>query len=61
MYRIDIEPAKYSQGDKFFQEYYNGWFITLWHEKNSMVSDTIKFQEGSHINQFLMTLRPNFE
>lgn len=60
MNHIDIEPAKYIQGDKFFHEYYNG-FITLWHEKNSMVSDTIKFQEGPHINQFLMNLRPNFE
>ena len=66
-YYIDTELAKYCQGDKMVQEYYNG-FLILWQEKDSMVLDTmsiamrpeaIKLQEESHISQFLMNLRPN--
>ena len=68
-YYINNELAKYSHGDKSVQEYYNG-FLTLWHEKDTMVLDTVstalrpealKLQEESHINQFLMNLRPEFE
>lgn len=68
-YLIDTELAKYNQGDKGVQEYYNG-FLTLWHEKESMVLETvsialglkaIKLQEKSHISQLLMNLRPEFE
>lgn len=60
---------KYSQGEKTIQEYYNG-FLTLWHEKDSMILDTVdtathsqvmKLQEESHISQFLMNLHPEFE
>lgn len=68
-YYIDTELAKYSQGDKSVQQYYNG-FLTLWNEKDSMIlenvsstahAEVIKVQEESHISQFLMNLRPEFE
>ena len=45
-------------------------FLLFWHEKDTMVLDTVstalrpealKLQEESHINQFLMNLRPEFE
>ena len=68
-YYINNELAKYSHGDKSVQEYYNG-FLTLWHEKDTMVLDTVptalrpealNLQEESHINQFLMNLGTEFE
>ena len=55
--------------DKSVQEYYHG-FLTLWHENDTMVLDTIstalrpgalKLQMESHIKQFLMHLRLEFE
>ena len=57
-YYIDNELVKYSHGDKSVQEYYNG-LLTLWHEKDTMVLDTVsttlrseplKLEEESHIN-----------
>ena len=68
-YHIDTEIAKYNQGDKGVQEYYNV-FLNLWHGKDSMVLETVSvalrpeamtLQEESHISQFSMNLRPTFE
>lgn len=51
------------------QEYFND-FLTLWTERDSMLiqtvssgflSEALKLQEETHISQFLMNLRPEFE
>lgn len=36
---VDLELAKYTQGDRNVQEYYNG-FRALWTEKDSMIIQT---------------------
>ena len=63
-FHLDSEIAKYSQGDKTVQEYFNG-FLTLWTERDSMLIQTVSFgflyealqlQEETHISQFLMNL-----
>ena len=68
-FHLDSEIAKYTQGDKSVQEYFNG-FLTLWTERDSMLIQTVssgflpealKLQEETHISQFLMNLRPEFE
>ena len=68
-FHLDSEIAKYTQGDKSVQEYFNG-FLTLWTERDSMLiqtvssgflSEALKLQEETHISQFLMNLRPEFE
>ena len=66
---LDSEIAKYNQGDKFMQEYFNG-VLTVWTERDSMLIQTVssgflskafKLQEETHISQFLMNLRPEFQ
>ena len=68
-FHLDSEIAKYAQGDKTVHEYFNG-FLTLWTERDSMLiqtvssgflSEALKLQEETHISQFLMNLRPEFE
>ena len=68
-FQLDSEIAKFSQGDKSVQEYFNG-FLTLWTERDAMIiqsvsagflSEALKLQEETHISQFLMNLRPDFE
>lgn len=63
---LDTELAKYSQGDRSVQEYYNG-FLVLWNEKDAMTlaevrkeakPDVIEILEESHTSQFFMNLRP---
>lgn len=66
---LETELAKYIQGDKTVQDYYNG-FLTSWNELDATelsnvptesVSSVIKIQQNSHISQSLMTLCPEFE
>ena len=66
---MDSEIAKYNQEDESVHEYFNG-FRTLWTERDSMLiqtvslrflSEALKLQEETHISQFLMNLRPEFE
>ena len=66
---FDSKLAKYNQGDRTFQEYYNG-FLALQIEKYSIILATVKteakyevqrIQEESHISQFFMNLKPEFE
>lgn len=68
-FHLDSEIAKFTQGDRSVQEYFNG-FLTLWTERDSMLiqtvspgflSEALKLQEETHISQFLMNLRPDFE
>ena len=63
---LDTKLAKYSQGDRFVQEYQNG-FLILWNEKDAMTlamvwkeakPDVIEILEESHTSQFLMNLHP---
>ena len=39
-FHLDSEIAKYAQGDKTVQEYFNG-FLTLWTERDSMLIQTV--------------------
>ena len=66
---LDTELAKYRQGDKLVQDYYNG-YLTLWNEIDSMIlsdvptealSSVINIQKNAHISQFLMNLRYEYE
>ena len=68
-FQLDSEIAKFSQGNKSVQAYFNG-FLTLWIERDAMIIHTVpsgflfealKLQEETHISQFLMNLRPEFE
>ena len=68
-FHLDSEIAKFTQGDRSVHEYFNG-FLILWTERDSMLIQTVstgflskafKFQEETHISQFLMNLRPEFE
>ena len=68
-FHLDSEIAKFTQGDRSVQEYFNG-FLILWTERDSMLiqtvshgflSEALKLQEETHISQFLMNLRPEFE
>lgn len=64
---LNSKLAKYSQGDRTVQEYYNG-FLTLWTKKDSIILTTMKteaksdvHQIQSRISQFLMNLKLEFE
>ena len=57
-FHLDSEIAKFSQGDKSVQEYFNG-FLILWTERDAMLiqtvssgnlSEALEFQEETHIS-----------
>lgn len=66
---LDTELSKYRQGDQTVHEYFSG-FLQLWNEKDTIVLASVpkelithakNLHEKTHVNQFLMNLRPEFE
>lgn len=66
---LDTVPAKYCQGSKTAQENFSG-FLALSNEMYSMILKDVpsaflihvkKIKKESHVSQFQMDLRPEFE
>lgn len=66
---LDTVPAKYCQGSKTVQKNFSG-FLALSNEMNSMMLKDVpsaflihvkKIKKESHVSQFQMDLRPEFE